>query len=116
MKKILLISLIAAICGLSLHAKLPQRVPAFRGVIERIQPNGDTLHIYLRGDERYHYSMTVDGWQVMENKKGVICYAKMKKGEAVASCKRAKDKEKRSRCEQKWLMKKGIMKMQKGDE
>lgn len=116
MKRIIIFSLMLALCGISLSAQRPQRVPAFRGVIEKIQPNGDTLHIFLRGDEHYHYSMTLDGWQVMENKKGVICYAKLKKGEAVASGKRAKDADKRSRCEQRWLQKKGIMKMKKGEE
>ena len=87
-------------------------VPAYRGVIERIQPNGDTLHIYLRGDEHQHYTMTTDGWQIVENKKGVLCYALHSKDSTiVASRKQAYNKEKRSRCEMHWLQRKGIQKM-----
>lgn len=104
---------------LGLQAQQPARVPAYRGVIERIQPSGDTLHIYLRGDEHWHFAMTVDGWQIKENKKGALCYCKLKtrkvNGEkqqtAVLTRRMAHDADKRSKCEQRWLNRHGIQKM-----
>jgi len=92
-------------------AQGPARVPAYRGLIERIQPNGDTLRVYLRGDERSHFTMTEDGWQVIENKKGWLKYAKKnRKGEAVMSCRKAHNAEKRGKCETRWIKRKGVRK------
>lgn len=105
--------LLLAAAGLVLSLQAQQRinrVPAFRGVIERVQPNGDTLHTYLRGDERSHFAMTIDGWQIMENKKGYLCYAVKKRGEVKAGRRVAHDAEKRSRCENRFLRRKGIQK------
>lgn len=112
MKHLFTIVLLSAVIS-TCYGQTSQRrhVPAFRGVIEKIQPDGDTLHTYLRGDERYHYSMTTDGWQIMENKKGVLCYAKLKRGKVTASRKVAHDAQKRKKCEQRWLKRHGIMKM-----
>lgn len=103
----------------------PAHVPAYPGVIARTQPDGDTLHVFLRGDEHWHFTMTVDGWQVAENKKGKLCYCKYKlrkvegggrKPVAVVTNRTAHDAAKRSKCEQRWLEKNGIMKMHKDDE
>lgn len=73
------------------------RVPAYQGVIERVQPNGDTIHVRLHGDERQHWMTLEDGTTlVQENKKGYICYAKKKKdGRIVATCKKVKQSSKR---------------------
>lgn len=119
MKKIL--SILFALAGIlaGVQAQHPARVPAYPGVITRVQPNGDTLHVYLRGDEHYHYMMTTDGWQVMEKDNGKICYCRMKtrkvEGEkkqvAVPTCRTAHDADKRSKCEQRWLSKHGIQKI-----
>lgn len=88
-----------------------QRVPAYRGEIERIQPNGDTIHVYLRGDEHRHWTMTTDGWQVSENKKGYICYAvKRCNGTIAASRKVAHDEAARTKKENNYLKRKGIKK------
>ena len=87
--------------------------PAYRGEIERVQPNGDTLKTYLRGDERSHYAMTVDGWQIKENAKGYLCYAMQKKdGSIVASRKVAHNEADRKKCEKKWLERKGIKRIE----
>lgn len=72
----------------------PSRVPAYQGIIERVQPNGDTVYVRLHGDERRHWMTLEDGKTlVKENKKGYICYAKKKKnGTIVATCKKVKGK------------------------
>ena len=109
-KSILLIALMATVAfGISVKAQKAAKVPAYPGIIERIQPNGDTLRTYLRGDERSHFMMTEDGWQIKETKNGWYKYAKKnKKGEIVASCRKAKNADKRGKCEKKWLEKRGV--------
>ena len=75
----------------------PARVPAYHGVIVRVQPNGDTVYVRLHGDERRHWMTLEDGKTlVKEDKKGYICYAKKKKnGKIVATLKRVKQSQKR---------------------
>ena len=105
---------VMAMMAVGLQAQTPQqpaRVPAYRGLIERVQPNGDTLRTYLRGDERMHWMMTEDGWQIIETNKGWFKYAKTdRKGNVVASYKKAHNAENRSKNENKWLNKHGIKK------
>lgn len=109
MKKIFLMAVMAMMIGIGAQAQGPARVPAYRGMIERVQPNGDTLRTYLRGDERQHWAMTEDGWQIQEDKKGWLKYTRLnRKGEAVVSCRKAHNAEKRSKCEKRWLEKYGV--------
>ena len=111
MKKIFLMMAVMATMTLGMNAQKPAKVPAYRGVIERVQPNGDTLQTYLRGDERMHWMMTVDGWQITENEKGWLVYmTKDKEGKAKATCKKAHNEAQRSKCEKRWLEKKGVKK------
>ena len=108
MKKVILIAVMAMMV-LGVQAQAPAKVPAYRGLIERVQPNGDTLRTYLRGDEHMHWVMTEDGWQIKETEKGWLKYCqKNRKGEVVVSRRKAHNAEKRSKCEKRWLEKKGI--------
>ena len=121
MKKLLFILLALVATTFGMQAQHPARVPAYPGVIERIQPNGDTLHVFLRGDEHFHFMMTVDGWEVKENNKGKICYCQLKtrkvngekKQVSVPVRRVAHDAAKRSKCEQRWLDKHGVRKIKK---
>ena len=111
MKKTLLLLAIIGIVCMGAKAQGPAKVPAYRGLIERVQPNGDTLRTYLRGDEHMHWMMTEDGWQILETEKGWLKYAKQKKnGAIVTGCRKAHNAEKRSKCEKRWLEKHGIKK------
>ena len=47
----------------------PSRVPAYQGVIERIQPNGDTIYFRLHGDERRHWMTLEDGKTLVKENK-----------------------------------------------
>lgn len=93
MKRLLLILAIGGALCVWAQQK-PARVPAYKGVIERVQPNGDTVYVRLHGDERMHWMTLADGKTlVKENKKGYICYAKKKKdGRIVATWKKVKGK------------------------
>ncbi len=88
-----ILSVLCVVCSICAWAQQkPSRVPAYQGVIERVQPNGDTVYVRLHGDERQHWMTLEDGKTlVKENKKGYICYAKKKKnGTIVATCKKVK--------------------------
>lgn len=88
-----ILSVLCVVCSICAWAQQkPSRVPAYQGVIERVQPNGDTIYVRLHGDERQHWMTLEDGKTlVKENKKGYICYAKKKKnGTIVATCKKVK--------------------------
>ena len=93
MKRLIYIVLIA-MSVVAVAQQKPSRVPAYRGVIERVQPNGDTIYVRLHGDERRHWMTMEDGETlVKENKNGYICYAKKKKdGRIVTTCKKVKQK------------------------
>ena len=94
MKRLICILCVACIAYGMWAQNRPARVPAYPGVIERVQPNGDTIYVRLHGDERMHWMTLEDGTTlVAENKKGYICYAKKKKnGKIVATCKKVKAK------------------------
>lgn len=86
----------------------PQKVPAIRTPIVRELPNGDSITILLRGDERKHWTMTVDGWAVKEKDNGYFYYQTAgKDGKLVTTIRKAHDEGKRKKCEKKWLEKKG---------
>ena len=109
MKRVLILATMMMAMTLGLQAQRPARVPAYPGMIEREQPNGDKVETYLRGDEHKLWLMTVDKWQLIENAKGWLVYAKLNKnGVAVASCKKAHNEGQRSKCEKRWLNKHGI--------
>ncbi len=89
----------------------PHRVPAYKGVIERVQPNGDTLQTFLRGDERTHWMMTVDGWLIGENPRGRLCYmTRTRHGDTVLSRRTAHNATDRKCSEKRWLIRHGIKK------
>ena len=113
MKKIL------SIIGFLMMVCTMYAVPAHPGILDYIQPNGDTLHVRLIGDERFHFYTTADGLLLQKNEKGFFCYAVWqeysgKNGEtkrkAVALKRKAHNEADRSRCENKWIIRKQIPK------
>ncbi len=109
MKRILIIILALGFWLLAsdtLQAQQRRGVPATPHPIEIVQPNGDTLMIRLRGDERHSWRTTLDGYLIYKNKRGVYCYAKKDKdGKTIATCRVAKNADQRSKCEQRWVEK-----------
>ncbi len=53
-----------------------QGVPATPHPINISQPDGSVITVRLFGDERASYRTTLDGYVVVENRRGEICYAK----------------------------------------
>lgn len=49
--------------------------PAYPDSIRIIQPDGDTLWTYLRGDEFYHWRSTIDGHVIMRDSNNCFRYA-----------------------------------------
>ena len=106
-----ILSIILLSIQVCLPAQLPSaRIPARRDPIPRIQPNGDTLIVLLRGDERSHRTLTLDGWQIKENDKGYLCYAIQKKDGSLIASKRVAHNEGQRTCgESRWLKNNGIL-------
>ncbi|MBQ7448758.1 MAG: hypothetical protein IJS73_03010 [Paludibacteraceae bacterium] len=84
----------------------PRNVPARKTPIPVVQPNGDTLIILKRGDEWHHFTMTVDGYLIGQQDNGYYYYLTYTpKGELVAGKYKAKNADKRSKREKKYLNK-----------
>ena len=94
------ILLILVLVGLTVTAQ--QRVPASPKPAVVAQPNGDSLTIRLVGDEWHHHCTTLDGYPVVQNKRGYWCYSKPKHIQQ-PSCRKAHNEDQRTRCEQRWL-------------
>ena len=102
---------ITLIFSFALLALAAWAVPANPRPIPYVQPNGDTLMIRLVGDERFHYTTTVDGYLIAKNRKGYYCYAKwVERTEdgktyrvAKPTCRKARNADKRTKCEQRRL-------------
>ena len=87
-------------------AEAQQRVPANPNPVVIEQPDGSKLTIIVKGDERCHWKETEDGYTILENKKGICEYAKLnRKKELVCSGVKAKDIDKRSAKEIRFLQK-----------
>lgn len=50
-------------------------VPAVPTSIIFKQPGGESLTVWLRGDEKVHWYETSDGYTLMKNNRGYLCYA-----------------------------------------
>jgi len=66
------ITLILSFVVLSLTA---MAVPAYPGLVNFSQPDGSKLNIYLRGDEKVHWAETEDGYSLLYDNEGFLCYA-----------------------------------------
>ncbi|MGM9746601.1 MAG: hypothetical protein ACI30H_06565 [Paludibacteraceae bacterium] len=108
MKRITLIISLLLIVVVGTKAQ-PARVPAVREPIEVVQPDSTTLTVMLHGDEWAHWRTTTDGFVIDQNDKGFYCYVVTDaRGEQRVGCRVAHDPARRSKCEQKYLSKKGI--------
>lgn len=112
MKKGILLIAGVIICTLAFGQERhrPQRVPANPNPIAWIQPDkGDTVMMRLIGDENWHCEVTLDGWIIAKNDKGVLCYAKeIGDRQYKATRRRAHSEGCRSKCEERWLKKHGL--------
>jgi M6 family metalloprotease-like protein len=88
--------------------KGPQYVQANPRPADVEQPDGTLLTVVAAGDEVIHYTRTVDGYTLLQGEDGFYYYAKLdENGDMVISTKKAKNKDKRSKDEEKFLEKIG---------
>ncbi len=81
MKKFIFLLLTALFFSNALFA-----VPAQKKLITITQPNGKELSYWLKGDEFIRWSESIDGYTLLHNEDGVLCYATInEKGEMIAS-------------------------------
>lgn len=63
-----------------------QSIPAYPGLIKTKQPSGQTIEIYLSGDENNHWARTPDGYTLLRDTDGFWTFAHQdKKGHVIAS-------------------------------
>ncbi|MDL2243813.1 hypothetical protein LJB84_03130, partial [Bacteroidales bacterium OttesenSCG-928-J19] len=71
-KTLLILSLI--ICLISLAGNL-LAAPAVPWLVEKTQPNGRVVSVYIRGDEKVNWMESPDGYTLLNNSQGYIVYA-----------------------------------------
>ncbi len=64
--------------SLLLTAATTHAVPAYRGALKAIQPDGTTITFYLHGDEHKHECISTDGYRLMQDRQGTYRYAKLR--------------------------------------
>lgn len=77
--------------------------PALKTPMRVLQPDGTTVTVVKRGDERSHRTFTLDGHLVVKDAQRGFVYATLKDGEIVASDFVAKDAEARTSEEKSFL-------------
>lgn len=78
-------------------------VPARKGVFDYVNPDGSTVAVTLSGDEHHHYYTTADGFVLMPDASGNLCYAKLSNDKLVRTNLIARDPELRSVSEMQFL-------------
>ena len=82
------------------------RVPAVPHPVEWVQPSGDTIMIRIIGDENWSCRTTEEGYVLVENRKGAMCYARVDcKGRYKATCIVASSPERRTKKELRYIEK-----------
>ena len=73
-------------------------VPAKPGPLQRVYADGSAITVLLYGDEKFHYTTTIDGFLVRENIDGFLYYTQIDtvEGSIALSSFRANDPEKRT--------------------
>ena len=61
----------------SMQAQKVAAVPAVPWPVEKIQPDGSKITVYLRGDERVHWMESMDGYTLMYDSERNIVYAQL---------------------------------------
>jgi len=62
---------------LLLSTSLLYAIPAIPDPVVMTQPNGDTLTVMIRGDERINWYESMDGYTLLFNKAGYLSYAQL---------------------------------------
>ena len=94
MKKIISRLLFVAIL---LMAQISMAIPAYPGLVQLSQPNGEEINAYLFGDERISWIESEDNYTLMVNKSGYLEYAILdQKGDMIPSGIIAKNQTERS--------------------
>jgi len=78
-------------------------VPAHKGAVKTIQPDGSTVTISLQGDEYLHFYTTEDGYSIVKDANNRYVYAELKDGQLQPTAMMAHDAAERTAAEQNYL-------------
>ena len=70
-KKLKLLFVLVIVC----HTITTLSMPAYPGLIKMKQPDGTTISLYLKGDEKVHWMESEDGYSLMYDNNKTIVYA-----------------------------------------
>lgn len=86
-----IISFLSLLFILFVYSLTTSACPAYPGIIHFQQPNnGAKVDIYLKGDERVHWAESTDGYTLLYDDEGYLCYAQlMEDGSIMPSIHRA---------------------------
>ncbi|MDD4921970.1 MAG: M6 family metalloprotease domain-containing protein, partial [Bacteroidales bacterium] len=88
------IILISALLGFTVNAFA---IPAPRKITTMAQPDGTILHVWLKGDEFFHYIQSTDGYLLLADRNGFYTYAEHDStGRLQAGSRIARDVDKRT--------------------
>jgi M6 family metalloprotease-like protein len=68
-------SLLLLVFFLISHVFTANAVPAFPGLIQKKQPDGTTISVYLKGDEKVHWMESEDGYSLLYDGNHTVVYA-----------------------------------------
>ena len=68
------------------------------------QPDGSLIHLYVRGDQAYHWTETLDGYTIVKSASGYYEYATANNGRLVGNGQVAQDPAERSLADQRALL------------
>lgn len=77
MRKFLLLIVLMACCSMVLA------VPAFPGLVTKVQADGSRIDCYIHGDEHFSYLTSEDDYLLAYNEQGLLEYAELVNGVAV---------------------------------
>ena len=79
-------------------------VPAYPGLVNVKQPDGTTISLYLKGDEKVHWMESEDGYSLMyDNNKSIVYAISDEKGDMIPSSVVAREFSTRSTSDQSFL-------------
>ena len=68
--------LLPLICAILLSQAVSFAVPARKGIINLLQPDGTVIQAILSGDEHGHLTTTLDGCAITQDEEGWWCYTR----------------------------------------
>lgn len=79
-------------------------VPAYPNPVQLKQPDGTNITVILKGDEFFNYYVTMDGYPIVKDERGIFNYARIdKSGKKIDTKVKANNEDARSKTEKEFI-------------